>query len=151
MKAPYGSRRRLIGGLAVSGCLALLALQAPAAHAASTPHISASVERGRYLVHVTGYGFGPGDQVEVEDTAAGGVIGRAFTVASSIAHPPPSPSCRSTTPCRYFIINGGSIDVVVKNYVPCSYEWAAVRAYDLTNHTRSNVVHVRLGLGTCTA
>ena len=148
MKALHGSRARFIIGLAVAGLLALPAAQPLAAHASGTPSISATVETGRAIVQVSGHGFGHGDRVEVVDTARGAVIGRAYTTASQGVIVPPK--CTSSNPCYYATILGGMINVTMPpHYLHCDYETAAVRAYDLTNGARSNVVHVQLGLGPC--
>ncbi|HXT35288.1 MAG TPA: hypothetical protein VN837_06890 [Chloroflexota bacterium] len=149
MKALRGSRSRFISGLAVTGGLALLALQPlAAAHAFGTPLIRATVEPGRAVIQVAGSGFGPGDRVEVVDRAAGAVIGRVFTTASQIIIKPPK--CTSSNPCYYFTLAGGIINVTLPpHYVKCAYQMVAVRAFDLTNHTVSNVVYARLGPGPC--
>jgi hypothetical protein len=149
MKAVLGSPTRLITGLAVSTGLALLAVQPlTAAHASGTPTISASVEAGGAVVHVAGSGFGPGDLVKVVDRHEGTVVGKVFTTATRLIILPPP--CASKTPCAYVLPLVGGINVNLPPHsVHCSYLPVSVRAYDMTNHTRSNVVHVTLGLGPC--
>ena len=150
MKVLHGSRRGFISGLVVSGVLALLAIQAPAAQAAGASHITASV-LGKSTIQVSGYGFGPGDRVAVLDS----VGGKVFTTASRIiVPPPPPPPCKSKNPCATdaFLVLGGTISVTMPPHiVTCVLERVAVRAEDLRTHARSNVVHVTLGTGLCRA
>jgi hypothetical protein len=146
MKALLGSRSRFIKGLAISAGLALVAVQPLAAHAA-IPTISATVA-GHTTIQVSGYGFGSGDSVEVVDS----VGGKVFTTATRTILPPPPPiKCKSSNPCQYFpIVIGGRISATLpKHVVKCVYQLVSVRAYDLTNHTSSNVARVRLGFGLC--
>jgi hypothetical protein len=148
MKARHGSRKQVLVGLMVSGCVATLALQPLAAHAGLTPSISASVETGGAIVHVSGFGFGPGDRVKVVESVGGQVVGKVMTTATQfIVKPPP---CTTSKPCYYYVLVGGGINVSLPpHYVHCGYQQAAVRAYDMTEHTRSNVARVTLGLGPC--
>lgn len=148
MKAIHGSGRKFISGLVVSGALALVAVQAPAAHAAGTPTISASV-LGRTVIHVSGFGFGPGDRVEVRDS----VGGRVVTTASRLIVPPPPPPCKPGHLCTPFLpILGGFINVTMPPHVVhCLEERVAVDAEDLRTHARSNVVDVIVGTGLCRA
>jgi hypothetical protein len=146
MKAVHGSRRGFISGLVVSGLVALAALQAPAAYAAPVAHISASVA-DLTTIHVAGYGFGPGDRVEVVDSAGG----RVFTYASRIILPPPPPLCRPNQPCRPPVLLPGLISVTLPRIKTCALERVSIHATDLTDHTHSNLVHVIVGEGICPA
>ncbi len=146
MKAVRGSRSRFLGGLAVSLGLALTTLQPLAAHAA-TPTISATV-LGHTTIQVSGFGFGPGDRVEVLDS----VGGKVFTTATkTIVLPPPPPKCTSKNPCitAPVILGGRVYASLSKHVVKCVLQLVTVRAYDLTNHTHSNDVRVALGFGLC--
>jgi hypothetical protein len=130
--------------VAVSGLLALGALQPLAAQAATLPHISATVA-GRTTIQVSGYGFGPGTRVEVVDS----VGGKAFTRATPLIFVPNVPKCLPTKPC-ILPLPGGLIHATLPPYVvKCVFRLVSVRADDLTNHTQSNVVRVPLGFGLC--
>ncbi len=148
MAALHGSRSRFLGGLAISAVLGLTALQPLAAHASGLPEISASVTSGT-TIHVSGYGFGSGDRVEVLDSLGQ----RVFTTATRaiILPPPPPPKCSSSNPCQYdLVIPGGRIAVSMPpRVVKCVLERVSVRAVDLTNGNRSNVVYVTVGEGLC--
>jgi hypothetical protein len=147
MAARHGSLARVIGNVAISAGLALLALQPLAVHASGLPTISASVTSFT-TIHVSGFGFGSGDRVEVVDSLGQ----RAFTTATrTIILPPPPPKCSSSNPCLYAsVIPGGRIAVTMPpRKVSCVLERVSVRADDLTTGTRSNVVNVIIGEGLC--
>ena len=147
MAARHGFLARVLGSLAISASLALLVVQPLAVHAAG-PTISASVTSFT-TIHVSGYGFGSGDRVKVTDSLGQ----RVFTTATRtiILPPPPPPKCQSSNPCLYDLaIPGGRITVTMPPHdVKCVLERVAVRALDLTNGTRSNVVNVIIGEGPC--
>ena len=144
MAARRGSLARVLGSLVIGASLSLLAVQPLAAHA-SGPTISASVTSFT-TIHISGFGFGSGDSVEVTDS-----LGQhLFTTATrSIVLPPPK--CTSSNPCLYdLVIPGGRIAVTMPPHkVSCLLERVSVRAEDLTNGTRSNMVFVTIGEGLC--
>ena len=142
MKVQGNSRSRFIGGLVVSVGLALLAGQPLAAHASSLPTISASVT-GRTTIQVSGFGFGSGDRVEVVDSLGD----KVFTISTRTILPPPPPyKCKPTIPCQFLPVTiGGRISVTMPAHLAFGLERVSVRAYDLTEHDRSNEVYVTLG------
>jgi hypothetical protein len=142
MKALRGSQARLVGGLVVSVGLALVAGQPLAAHAASLPTISASVT-GRTTIQVSGFGFGSGDRVEVVDSLGD----KVFTISTRTIVPPPPPyKCKPSVPCQFLpVILGGRIAVTMPPHLAVELERVSVRAYDLSEHTRSNRLSVMLG------
>ncbi len=143
MQALRSSRARLVGGLVVSVGLAFLAGQPLAAHAASLPAISATVTGGT-TIQVSGFGFGSGDRVEVVDSLGD----RVFTLSTRTIIPPPPPpyKCKPLVPCQVIpVILGGRISVTLPPHLAVGFERVSVRAYDLTDHTRSNRAYVTLG------
>jgi len=156
MKAVLGSRSRFIKGLAISAGLTLVAIQPLGVHAGGTPTISASVNTSKSIVHISGAGFGIGDKVKVVERTDfwaqtdWAVVGTVFTTATRRAIAQPPVNCGSKAPCLTIITLDGVITVdLPPQVVHCSNENVTVRAYDMTTHIDSNVVHTQLGLGPC--
>ena len=148
MKALSGSSKRFISGLVVSGFLAVLALQPMAAQAGSGPHITATVGSYATIIHVQGSNFPVGDKVKVVESYGGHVIGKVTVTASLYTQVPPLP-CSPQSPCHVTRLEGGISVDLPPVYVHCDLETVAVRAYDLTAHTHSNLLHETMGTGPC--